>query len=139
MKPRTLILVAFTAILAVSAVRAEPAGQPPISRVVLIGAHWCAPCRAELPELGALAAAAGPARVMLGWIDRKPVLPPASSAVIEVLPVAAARNLVSRHGIAARGVPFAVAYAADGKPCTVWRGPLTPADWPTLTRQCAGE
>jgi len=109
---------------------------PGVARVVLVGAHWCAPCRAELPELGALASAASPARIALGWIDRKPVLDAPLAAAIDILPISAAQDLVTRHGSAARGVPFAVAYGADGKPCTIWRGPLKPADWPKLAQAC---
>lgn len=103
---------------------------------MLVGAHWCAPCRAELPELGALAAAASPARIALGWTDRKPPLPAPLANTIELLPVSAARALVSRHGAAARGVPFALAYGANGALCTVWRGPLKPSDWAALESQC---
>ena len=103
---------------------------------MLVGAHWCAPCRAELPELGTLAIAARPARLALAWIDRKPVLTTPVSGVVEVFSVSAAQDLVARHGAAGRGVPFAVAYGPDGKPCTVWRGPLKPADWPKLEQAC---
>ena len=138
-KPRILPLVATCTVLSASAAWGEPQSapaHPAITRVVLVGAHWCAPCRAELPELGALASAAHPARLALAWIDRKPVLTAPASGLVEVLSVSAAQDLVARHAAAGRGVPFAVAYGADGKPCTVWRGPLKSADWPKLEQAC---
>jgi len=130
-----LALGYFLTILAGSPARAEPT---PIARVVLVGAHWCAPCRAELPRLAALAATARPATLALGWTDRPPLLPAAARSTVEVLPPATARALLDRHAEAAHGLPFALAYTATGKLCTLWRGPLTEADWPTLTARCTG-
>lgn len=136
----SLLFAASTAILAASAAPAQNRPlQAPVARVILVGAHWCAPCRAELPELGTLAAAASPARIAVGWTDRKPVLAAALTGIIEVLPVMAAKDLVNRHGTAARGVPFAVGYGADGKVCTVWRGPLKAPDWPKLVQACEAD
>ncbi len=131
----TISAAIFAASPALAAAPSEPA-RPRIARVVLVGAHWCAPCRAELPELGALAAAAAPARVALGWTDRQPPVPAPLAGMIELVPISAARTLASRHGAAARGVPFALAYSADGALCTLWRGPLRPADWAKLESQC---
>ena len=134
------LFVAGATIFAASAAPAQnPSSQHAITRVILVGAHWCAPCRAELPELGTLAAAASPARIAVGWTDRKPVLAAPITGIIEVLPVMAAKDLVNRHGTAARGVPFAVGYGADGKVCTVWRGPLKAADWPKLVQTCEAD
>ncbi len=136
-----LCWAAIVAVLAASPDRAVAQAGPPspavgAARVVLIGARWCAPCRAELASLPDLVAAAAPARVALGWIDRAPMLALPLKGSVEILPVAAAQDIAERHGAEARGLPFAVAYRADGKPCTVWRGVLHPADWPKLERQC---
>ena len=137
--------VTFVVIFASSTSNVQPQGatantakfNETISRIVVIGAHWCAPCRAELPELGALAAAARPARIALGWIDRKPVVAASLAESIAILSVSTAQDLANRHGAAARGVPFALAYAADGKLCTVWRGAVTPANLLILEHQCS--
>jgi len=123
----------FLSILVVSPAHAEPA---PVARVVLVGAHWCAPCRAELPRLAALAAAARPATLALGWTDRLPMLPAAARTAVEGLPPATARTLLERHAQTARGLPFALAYTATGTLCALWRGPLTEADWPALAARC---
>lgn len=139
---RILLVIASYTILAASGAQAQNApahtaiDRPAITRVVLVGAHWCAPCRAELPELGTLASTVAPARITLGWTDRKPLLAANLAGTIEVLSVMAARDLADRHGAAARGVPFALAYGPDGTVCTVWRGPLKPADWPKLEQAC---
>jgi len=134
-------LAAIVAALAASPhpAAAQPGPPSPVvgaARVVLIGARWCAPCRAELASLPDLVAAATPARVALGWIDRAPALARALAGSVDILPVAAAQEIAERHGAEARGLPFAVVYRTDGKPCTVWRGALRPADWPKLERQC---
>jgi len=114
-------LLSFATVIAYHAVaRTEPASSP--RRIVLFGAHWCAPCRAELQALPALAAAAAPVPIVLAWIDRPP------RTAFSQVPAPAARALAKRIAGDGYGLPFAALLDADGTPCAIRRGPLLPAD-----------
>lgn len=109
---------------------AEPAG-----RIILFGATWCAPCRAERAEAQALAAAAAPWQVTLAWIDR-PITAPAG---LDTLTPGQAERLARQYGGEGFGLPFAVAVDATGHACGLYRGPLRAAAMPVLLAGCGSE
>jgi thiol-disulfide isomerase/thioredoxin len=107
------------------------------NKIVLFGAHWCAPCRGEYRTLPALVAAAAPSRVLLAWIDRSIALPPAILRQnIEILDVLDAQALADRIGGEGYGLPFSAIFDSDGRLCGVWRRLLRPEDIETLKSSC---
>jgi len=110
---------------------------PAANRLVLFGAHWCAPCRAEAAILPALVGAAAPARVMVAWIDRPFALPaglPPDRVV--ALPPAVAEGLAGQVGGQGYGLPMAASFDGLGHVCAVRRRPVTPDDVATLLAAC---
>ncbi len=107
----------------------------PASRLILFGARWCAPCMAELAELGSLVAAAQPQALVLAWIDR-PVRPVLFAKAAETLPPEQAADLAERVSARGYGLPLAVMTDAAGKPCAVRRARLRPADVTAMRTHC---
>lgn len=133
---------------AASAVPAEPplrdgAGvvRPlPRPAIILFWAAWCAPCRAEVAQIGALSKAAAPipviivatdasrsTRTLLGGLDPARVRFPANGGdVMALMPGGSA------------GLPAAMAFDAQGRPCATIQGAVDVAllrEWRTL---CTG-
>jgi thiol-disulfide isomerase/thioredoxin len=105
--------------------------------LILFGAHWCAPCRAEVRDLPALADAAEPARLLIAWLDRKPAgLPANIGGRWSVLTPPDARRLWEGLGDKARGLPTAV-LLDDERPCAEWHGGVTPQEIGKMKASCA--
>ncbi|MDE2405872.1 MAG: hypothetical protein KGM17_14480 [Sphingomonadales bacterium] len=127
MRPLSILVLLQATLLAPA-----PAAPAPM-RLVLFGAVWCAPCRAELRNLPALAGAAAPQRITLAWIDR-PALP--TTAEVAQLPPAQAARLARELLGEGYGLPAAVMLDAGGRACAVLRAPLTPAAIAGLRKAC---
>jgi thiol-disulfide isomerase/thioredoxin len=104
--------------------------------LLLFGANWCAPCRAELGELPALALAVAPGRLILAWTDVEPRLQAGHPANVRVLSREEARALLGAHASMNAGLPFAVARDVDGKICGFARQRLSPSAAAALVAQC---
>lgn len=115
----------------VSAGNREQAGE-----LLLFGADWCAPCRAELAELPALARAIAPDRLILAWTDVEPRLPTGRPANVRVLDRGEARLLLAFYAEINAGLPFALARDARGRTCGFVRHRLNPADAAALIAPC---
>jgi thiol-disulfide isomerase/thioredoxin len=92
--------------------------------IVLLGAHWCAPCMKELRDLPELARMVAPRAIVLAWVDRGVPVPPALSRQVSVWPVEQAQALALRLGGQGFGLPMATVIDGKGQPCPVWRKPL---------------
>jgi len=135
---RTQLARALAALLLLYA-QAAMADSPPGNALILFGAHWCAPCTAELRDLGAimhrLAMVQGTQpQLVLAWIDR-PVPPALVTRVLDaggearggtphvvILPPAAASSWAEPHFAKAHGLPFAVMTDAYGAVCALHQG-----------------
>lgn len=106
-------------------------------RLVLFGAHWCAPCTIELRDLPAIAAAAKPEEnVVLAWIDAPPSVPASLAGKVEALRPDHAQRLAERVLGEGYGLPSAAMLDAEGRACAVWRAPLRDADVQVLRGRC---
>jgi thiol-disulfide isomerase/thioredoxin len=118
---------------------ADGVPAPPAPALILFGAHWCAPCTAELhnlaPIMAALAALPAPPRLVLAWIDRPAPLALDHAAVVRPVPALAAAWAEPFYA-RAHGLPFAVLIDDRGKACAVHAGPLAPADVAALWAAC---
>ncbi|WP_295639743.1 hypothetical protein [Novosphingobium sp.] len=116
------------------------AGHPPAawpaSRLVLFGARWCAPCIAELRDLGPLAIAAHPKGLVLGWIDR-PIRTLAAAKGIEAMPPDVALDLAEVIAGRGFGLPLAVMTDDVGRPCAVRHARVLPGDVAAMRAECA--
>jgi hypothetical protein len=91
---------------------------------------------AEVRDLGALAAAAKPDRLVLAWIDKPLPVPQNMSGTIEVLPSSEARGLAGRWLGEGFGLPAALMIANQQSTCPPWRASLKPRDIITLRKIC---
>ena len=114
-----------------------PASLPTPERIVLFGAHWCAPCQAEYRSLPDLVAASAPDKIVLAWVDR-PVQRPSmvSKYGVEELATKDAQALGLRLGGEGYGLPFTAVMDGDGRLCALWRKPLHPEDVMRLISSC---
>lgn len=139
MRALAIILVrasaGFATICAISAAVAAHAPLPSRA-LVLFGAQWCAPCRAELAQLVPIGdALGGEHRIVLAWLDRAPVIAsaPRATTVTPAQATAMAEPLLAQ----AHGLPFAVMTDDAGAVCALVRGPVHPADIAALRTRCA--
>ena len=141
-------------------VRAEPPPPMPSHALILFGARWCAPCSAELHDLGAIllqlnrltgdANSPPPAQLVLAWIDRPVASSVVTRAVDTMTPtrMAPPRVLLPLPFTAsawaeprmttAHGLPFAVMTDAAGRVCALHKGALQPVMITALWDQCRG-
>jgi len=84
-------------------------------RIVLFGANWCVPCRMELKDLPELANAASPDQIVLAWIDRSPRVKLIDG--VTVMPRDQAVALFNRISPNGSGLPLAVLFDGEGRPC----------------------
>jgi len=135
---RTQLARALAALVFLSAQPAM-ADSPPGNALILFGAHWCAPCTAELRDLDAimhrLAMVQGTQpQLVLAWIDR-PVPPAMVTRLLDaggearggaphvvILPPATASSWAEPHLAKAHGLPFAVMTDAHGAVCALHQG-----------------
>ena len=117
---------------------ASPAAAASLHRsFVMFGASWCAPCIVELRNIGAIAAAAGPDRIVIAWADSgirnyRRTLP----ANVEIAPDAASQQLTRRFAADASGLPYTVMLNERGRKCAVVNAALTPGSVDELRRAC---
>lgn len=95
-----------------------PAATPiyPPRSLILFVAAWCAPCRAELRQVRAIAAAAAPVEVRVTPLDRSS----ATAAMLRDVPPARiwrSARAVDAFAHDAGSLPFSVMTDADGRPC----------------------
>lgn len=139
-----------------SAVPAQPMPPLPAHALILFGAHWCAPCTAELRDLDSMLARlallaqapdqTGRQQIALAWIDR----PLSGATVTRVLerksvenrplvvlpPPALAAAWAEPLMASAHGLPFAAMTDARGKVCALHQGVLRAADIADLSAAC---
>ena len=108
----------------------------PAARLILFGARWCAPCLAELRDLGSLASAAHPQVLVLAWVDH-PIHRLAAAKGVDVMPPDMAQALAERAAGRSYGLPLAVMTDAAGKPCAVRHARVLPSDIAAMRVQCA--
>ena len=129
------LLVALTALPALARPVTHEAFAPP-DALILFGANWCAPCRAELRKLPLLAGAA-PGSVILAWSDGAPELAGAAlPANVVIADSAQSRRLAQGAAGLSAGLPFAVLADENGAACAVWRGALDVARLAHLKTRC---
>jgi len=90
--------------------------------IILFGANWCAPCRAELKDLAQLVRAAVPSQVVLAWLDGRP--PVKERPGVTILSREEAVAMFERIPGRNQGVPFNVIVDGDGKVCAELREPI---------------
>lgn len=113
----------------------------PADAVVLVVAGWCAPCRAELAGLHAIAAAARPKSIRVAALDDLP----STRAMLASVPMAQRWRLGPRdrarlaEAVFARsaGLPFAFATDARGGWCSDRAGGLDAPRTQQLVARCA--
>lgn len=116
----------------------EEMGKDATVELLLFGANWCAPCRAELEELPGLAAVLGGDSLVVAWIDGTPRIEPKTlPANVRVLDRRSAQRLFDSFSTANAGLPLAVLRTATGKVCAVVRRRIRPIELATLRRGCA--
>ena len=113
----------------------------PADAVVLVVAGWCAPCRAELADLKAIAAAARPKAVRVAALDDLP----STRAMLAGVPEAQRWSLGPRdrarlaEAVFARsaGLPFGFATDARGRWCADRAGGADAVRTRQLVARCA--
>lgn len=138
---RTHLARALAALVLMSAQAgmADSGSVPPGNALILFGAHWCAPCTAELRDLGAimhrLAMVQGAQpQLVLAWIDRPVPLSMVTRVLdaggearvgaprVVILSPATASSWAEPHMAKAHGLPFAVMTDAHGTVCALHPG-----------------
>lgn len=104
--------------------------------IILLGAHWCAPCMRELRELPDLARMVAPRPIVLAWVDRAVPVPPALARQVTAMPVEQAHALALQLGGQGFGLPMAVMTDGKAVSCPVWRKPLRMDSLPGFLRSC---
>ena len=139
MRGRAILAVFFIVSMATAlpgAVRSQASSDTREQhRIVLFGAHWCAPCQAEFRNLPALVAAAAPDRLVLAWTDR-PLPATVLPATVDTLSAREAQFLAERFGGEGYGLPFTVMLDREGQECAIWRKPLRPDEIDALRAKC---
>lgn len=116
------LLLGLAMALAAPTAAADP-GEP---RLILFGANWCAPCRAELSNLPVLADAARPVPLVVAWLDRQ--APAAAERAVQGARLASpaeARALAKAHGRGLTGLPYSVMVGSDGVVCADHKAQLS--------------
>lgn len=132
-----LALLVALAALPTQAMPATKGAFAPPGALILFGANWCAPCRAELRTLPLLAAHAAPGSVILAWSDGAPELAGASlPANVAIADPAQLRWLTQGAAGLSAGLPFAVLADDNGAVCAVWRGGLNASRLARLKARC---
>lgn len=95
--------------------------------IIMFGASWCAPCIAELRNIGALASDASPDRIVIVWTDsgiRRYNF--ARRDNIEMASGPAAQQMALRYASGIAGLPYSVMIDGKGHKCAEWKSGLTP-------------
>lgn len=105
--------------------------------LILFGANWCAPCRAELKDLDRMAARVAPDHLVVAWLDAPPRLSkkrlPANARVVSGLQ---ARTLLNSFDGVGAGVPLAVMRDRQDNVCAVIKRRVRPADLAKILNGC---
>lgn len=128
-----LVLGVLFANTAVAAERPNSEG----AELILFGANWCAPCRAELTDLPALAAVLGERRLILAWLDSAPPLGAQKvPANVRILDRRAAQALFGTFAKINAGLPLAIMRDRRGVICAVVKERLHAPQLVALQRGC---
>lgn len=111
-------------------------GREQRAELLVFGANWCAPCRAELAELPDLAQAVAPDRLVLAWTDAVPSLPTSLPGNVTVVTPGEARSKLASYAAINAGLPFSVARDANGRICGSLRRRMSPGDAASLMARC---
>lgn len=117
--------------------RADQGDQRSARRIVLFGAHWCAPCMVEYRDLSALVSAAEPDRLVLAWVDEPVPVPGQLAGRVDAVSAREARGLADRLLGEGYGLPSAVVLDPAGRACAVWKAPLHGSEVRALRDRCA--
>lgn len=124
---KTIICLASVSLL-LGGISAFPERSHAASRhrlIILFGASWCAPCRAELRKLPLLAARARPDQVVIAWLDHIPGLKGTKrQGNVTILSTSAAHRLFHRIAPGATEIPLTKIVSSRGVVCATVHGPL---------------
>ena len=133
----TLRTVPLALLLAGIAGAASAVAEPPYPprALLLFVASWCAPCRAEIGRLDAIAASAEPLDVRVVPLDRTS----ATAAMLRGVPSARVWRSASAADAFVRdrgSLPFAIMTDAAGRACATYAYAVDSAAVTALRRRC---
>lgn len=129
--PRGIVL------LAAALLPAAAAPVYPPRTLVLFVASWCAPCRAELRQFDAIAAAAAPLEVRVAPLDWTR----GTAAMLRTVPAAhvwRSARVAEAFAQHSGGLPFSLMTDAEGRICATHDRALDPAAVRAMRRRCEG-